>query len=203
MAGDRLEDKSAVEFETLLAPIIDVAYGTAYRLTRNRDEAEDLFQEATLQAFRAFKTFAPGTNFKAWVLKILMNRFLNRCRKHRREPETAPLSDVSELYLYLQTKRAGLHRIGNNPSEIVINKMTEEQIEMAINALPQEYRATAVLYFMEEISYQEIAEILDCPIGTVRSRLHRGRKLLQKALWNLAESQQTISEQTEESRSRT
>ena len=163
-------------------------------MTRNRDEAEDLVQEAAVQAFRAYSTFVPGTNFKAWFFKILLNCFRLLCRKRKREPEIAPLADVSELYLYVQTARADLHQIDNNPSRLVIDKMGEEQIEMAIEALPEEYRAVAVLYFMEAVSYQEIADILDCPVGTVRSRLHRGRKLLQKALWDLAESQHIISE---------
>ena len=194
MASNSPEDKSGKEYETLLAPIIDAAYGTAYRMTRNRDEAEDLVQEAAVQAFRAYSTFVPGTNFKAWFFKILLNCFRLLWRKHKREPEIAPLADVSELYLYVQTKRADLHQIDNNPSRLVIDKMGEEQIEMAIEALPEEYRAVAVLYFMEAVSYQEIADILDCPVGTVRSRLHRGRKLLQKALWDQAESQHIISE---------
>jgi RNA polymerase sigma-70 factor, ECF subfamily len=194
MASNSPEDKSGKEYETLLAPIIDAAYGTAYRMTRNRDEAEDLVQEAAVQAFRGYSTFVPGTNFKAWFFKILLNCFRLLCRKHKREPEIAPLADVSDLYLYVQTARADLHQIDNNPSRLVIDKMGEEQIEMAIEALPEEYRAVAVLYFMEAVSYQEIADILDCPVGTVRSRLHRGRKLLQKALWDLAESQHIISE---------
>jgi RNA polymerase sigma-70 factor (ECF subfamily) len=187
-----------MEYETLLAPIIDSAYGTAYRMTRNRDEAEDLVQEATVQAFRAFSTFIPGTNFKAWFFKILINCFRSRCRKRKREVEVAPLADVSELYLYIQTAQAGLHQMGDNPSALVIDKMTEEQIETAIEALPEEYRSVAVLYFMEEVSYQEIADILGCPVGTVRSRLHRGRKLLQKALWDLASSRYSISEHREQ-----
>jgi RNA polymerase sigma-70 factor (ECF subfamily) len=192
MTVHSLEDRSATEYDALLSPIIEAAYGIAYRLTRNRDDAEDLVQETAVQAFRAYSTFTPGTNFKAWFFKILLNCFRSRCRKRKREPEIAPLADVCELYLYVQTTRAGL--AGNNPSVVVAERMSEEQIEMAIEALPEEYRAVAILSFMEEMSYQEIADILDCPVGTVRSRLHRGRKLLQKALWDLAESQHIISE---------
>lgn len=192
-------ERATAEYEALLTPILEAAYGTAYRMTRNRDDAEDLVQEAAVQAFRAYGLFLPGTNFKAWFFKILLNCFRGSCRKRKRQPEIAPLDDVSELYMYVQTAKAGLHQQNTNPGALVISKMSEEQIEMAIEALPDEYRAVAVLYFMEEISYQEIADILDCPVGTVRSRLHRGRKLLQKALWELAEKQHIISELKEES----
>jgi RNA polymerase sigma-70 factor (ECF subfamily) len=192
-------ERAAAEYEALLTPILEAAYGTAYRMTCNRDEAEDLVQEAAILAFRAYGTFLPGTNFKAWFFKILLNCFRGACRKRKRQPEIAPLDDVSELYMYVQTAKAGLHQRNTNPGALVISKMSEEQIEMAIQALPEEYRAVAVLYFMEEISYQEIADLLDCPVGTVRSRLHRGRKLLQKALWELAEEQHIISELKEES----
>jgi RNA polymerase sigma-70 factor (ECF subfamily) len=194
MPSNSPEDKPETEYETLLAPIIEAAYGTAYRMARNRDDAEDLLQEAIVQAFRAYNTFVSGTNFKAWFFKILLNCYRGRCRKRKREPVIAPLTDVAELYLYAQTARADLHQMDNNPSALVINKMSEEHIEMMIEALPEEYRAVAVLYFMEEISYQEIADILGCPIGTVRSRLHRSRKLLQKALWDIAECQHIVSE---------
>lgn len=190
----RSHEPRADVFDSLLSPILEPAYGMAYHLTRNREEAEDLVQEAAVQAFRAFHTFQQGTNFKAWFFKVLLNCFRSHYRKRKREPEITPIEDAPDLYLYIQTANAGLHERSSNPAALVISKMSEEQIKRAIAALPEEYRVVCVLYFMEEVAYQEIADILDCPVGTVRSRLHRGRKLLQKALWQVAQEHQIVAE---------
>lgn len=179
-------ERTEKTFDALFEPILSPAYGMAYHMTRCREEAEDLVQEAAVQAYRAFHTFQPGTNFKAWFFRILINCFRSAYRKRKREPEIMPLDDAPDLYLYLQTANAGLHKRSSNPAALVIGQMSEAQIKRAIEALPEEFRVVSVLYFMEEVSYQEIADILDCPVGTVRSRLHRGRKLLQKALWEIA-----------------
>jgi RNA polymerase sigma-70 factor (ECF subfamily) len=177
------------QFERLLAPVLESAYGTAFHMTRSREEAEDLLQEASVQAFRHLNQFQEGTNFKAWFFKILINAFRSRYRKRQREPEIAPLDDAPELYLYMQLAKANLTAQSENPAALVLSQMSEEDIQKAIARLPEEYREVAALYFMEERTYQEIAEIVDCPVGTVRSRLHRARKLLQKALWHIAEEQ--------------
>lgn len=190
----RASEQYAEEFDALLMPILEIAYGSAYHMTRNREEAEDLIQEAAVQAFRAYHTFQQGTNFKAWFYKILLNCFRNNYRRQKRSPEITPLDDAPDLYLYIQTAQAGLHRPEANPAALVISKMSEQQIKQAMAALPEEYRIVAILYFMEELPYQEIADILECPVGTVRSRLHRGRKLLQKALWQIAEDNHIIAE---------
>ena len=174
------------EFEALLRPILQTVYGTALHYTRNRDDASDLVQEATLQAFRAFNSFQSGTNFRAWLLRILTNLFLNKYRKQQREPDIANLEDLTESYLYNQTYRAGMHQGSSDPAEVILQKLDTEKVRAAIDALPEEFRIVAALYFVEEFSYQEISEIVDCPVGTVRSRLHRSRKLLQKALWEQA-----------------
>ncbi|HLK54987.1 MAG TPA: sigma-70 family RNA polymerase sigma factor [Chthonomonadaceae bacterium] len=173
------------EFEALLRPIMKTVYSAALHYTRNPEDASDLVQEATLQAFRAFDSFQRGTNFRAWLLRILTNLFLNKYRKQQREPDTANIEDLPESYLYHQAHRAGLHQ-GGDPAEIVLEKLDTEKVTAAIDALPEEFRIVATLYFVEEFSYQDIAEIVDCPVGTVRSRLHRSRKLLQKALWEQA-----------------
>jgi RNA polymerase sigma-70 factor, ECF subfamily len=176
-------------FEGLLAPVLGPAYGAALHMTRSPDDAADLVQEAALLAFRAFDSFEPGTNFKAWYFRILTNLFYQRFRRRQREPEIAPLEDASELYLYLQTARSGVQGAENDPAELVLGRMDAETVSRAISALPEEYRVVCSLYFMEQFSYEEIAGMVDCPVGTVRSRLHRGRKLLQKALWHLAVEQ--------------
>lgn len=187
------------EFEALLQPLLAGAFGTALHLTRHRDDAEDLVQEAAVQAFRAFHTFRSGTNFKAWFYRILTNLFFHRYRQRRREPQVTQLEDAPDLYLYTRTKQAGLHAISEDPATLIMSKLSAEQVAAAIDGLPEEYRMAASLYFMEEFAYQEIAEILDCPVGTVRSRLHRGRKLLQKALWTIAEEAGIVAELSPES----
>lgn len=177
------------EFEALLSPILGSLFGTALRLTRNRDDAEDLVQETAVRAFRAFGSFQRGTNFRAWLFRILTNLFYERYRKQQREPVRADLEDAADLYLYGQSEQLGLRARSEDPAALLMDQLTTADVVEAINALPEEYRMVATLYFMEEFSYEEIAAILECPIGTVRSRLHRGRKMLQKALWHIAEAQ--------------
>ena len=190
-------EAAATRFESYLTPILTAAYGTALHMTRHRDDAEDLVQEAALQAFRAFSSFQEGTNFKAWFFRIMTNLFINRYRKRQREPEIDALHELEDapaLYLYKQTREMGLHSWNSDPAALVIEKVEVEQVTRAIAALPEDYRIVSALYFMEEFSYQEIAEMVSCPVGTVRSRLHRGRRILQKALWQVAEQQGIIAE---------
>jgi len=191
--ADALSAAHQRQFEALLAPVLGAAYGTALQMTRNPDDAEDLVQEAALLAFRGFGRFEAGTRFKAWFFKILTNVYYQSYRRRRREPELALLEDVSELYLYVQTARAGLHGAGMDPVERVLGKLDAEAITGALGTLPEEYRVAAALYFAEQFAYEEIATMLEIPVGTVRSRLHRARKLLQKALWRLAEEQGVVA----------
>jgi RNA polymerase sigma-70 factor (ECF subfamily) len=185
-------ESAARQFESYLAPILSTVYGTALHMTRHHDDAEDLVQEAALQAFRAFDSFQEGTNFKAWFFRILTNLFINAYRKRRREPEFETLSeheDAPMLYLYKRTQDIGLHSRSPDPAALLMERVETAQIIRAIAALPEDNRIVSALYFMEEFSYQEIAEIVGCPLGTVRSRLHRARSMLQKALWSVAEQQ--------------
>jgi RNA polymerase sigma-70 factor (ECF subfamily) len=186
------------EFEALLTPILTPAFGTALHLARNRDDAEDLVQEAALRAFRSFHTFQKGTNFKAWFFRILTNQFLYRYRQKQRQPQMTDLEDASDLYMYSQTGQAGLHQRSSDPAALVLERLSAEEIAQAVQALPDEYRLVATLYFMEEFSYEQIAEIVERPIGTVRSRLHRARKLLQKALWKTVTDAGILEEITKE-----
>ena len=182
------DDSSRIqlEFEALLSPILSMAYGTAVRLTRDRTEAEDLVQDTALLAYRAFASFQRGSNFKAWFFRILTNAFYSRHRKERHEKANISTEDVPALYLYSRTTEAGLHGRENDPASAIMDKLDTDQVSEALEALPTEYRMVATLYFIEDFSYQQIAEVLDCPVGTVRSRLHRGRRMLQKALWDVA-----------------
>lgn len=182
------------DFEQLLTPLLDSAYGTALHFTRNRADAEDLVQEACLLAFRGFRSFEPGSNFRAWFFRILANAFFSKYRKRKREGQSVTLDDTPELYLYSQTVAAGLHSRPEEPAGALLAKLDEEEVRAAVDALPEEYRVVATLYFMQDFSYQEIADVLGLPIGTVRSRLHRGRRLLQPALWALARERGIVGE---------
>ena len=184
------------QFTRLLEPVLDGAYGLALHMCRNRDDAQDIVQEAALSAFRAFHTFQSGTNFRAWFFRIVTNCFRQKYRKAQRSPQTTDLEDAPDLYLFCRTADVGLHAQSDDPATLVMEQLTTEQVSAAVEALPEDYRVAAALYFFEELSYEEIAGILECPIGTVRSRLHRGRKLLQKALWQIAEQQGIIAELT-------
>jgi RNA polymerase sigma-70 factor (ECF subfamily) len=176
-----------VRFEKLLEPILPLAYGVAFRLARNQSDAEDLVQEAALLAYRAYHTYEQGTNFKAWYLRILTNAFFAKYRRRKRQPVTMDIDDAPPLHLLFQMHAAGIADRTDDPAAALLSRLDAEQISDAIAALPEEYRAVCTLYFLDDMAYQEIAEILDCPIGTVRSRLHRGRRMLQKALWQIAQ----------------
>lgn len=181
-------------FEALLGRVLDPAYGVALRLTGNAADAEDLVQEAALRAFRGFASFVAGTNFKAWFLRILTNRFFTSYRKRQREPVIADDDDGLDLYLYQSAAANGIVLDGANPAGALLQKLEGTEIAAALGRLPEEYRVVAVLYFLEDLRYQDIADVLGIPVGTVRSRLHRGRKLLQKALWELAEDHGIVGE---------
>jgi RNA polymerase sigma-70 factor (ECF subfamily) len=173
-------------FEALLASVIDPAYGYAFRLAHERSDAEDLVQEAALLAFRAFHSFEPNTNFRAWFFKILTNCYRSKYRRERRRP-TVDLDDTPDLYLYARAGEAGFPTDGPDPAAALFETLSTEQVEAALDQLPDEYRIVSSLYFMQDFSYEEIARSLTCPVGTVRSRLHRARKMLQKTLWQAAE----------------
>ena len=162
-------------------------YSAALRMTRNPADAEDLVQETYLKAYRAFAGFQEGTNLKAWLYKILTNTFINSYRSKKRRPEQTELDEVEDLYLY--RRLGGLEAVAANRSaeEEVLDHFTDSDVKAAVEALPEGFRMAVLLADVEGFSYKEIAEILDVPIGTVMSRLHRGRKSLQKTLHELGE----------------
>ncbi len=175
------------DFKSLLEPVLEPAYRTAYHLTRNEADAEELVQEAAFLAFKGFGRFKPGTNFNAWFFTILRNRFISTYRKKQREIKTVELEDAPELYMYTKSMESGLSAQTSEPAKYVIEQLDAEQVATALSELPMEFREAATLYFSQDMSYHDIAEVLGVPVGTVRSRLHRGRKLLQRKLWHLAE----------------
>ena len=173
------------KFDTLLQSVLDVAYRAAYHLARNSADAEDLVQEAALLACRNREKFQDGTNFKAWFLRILTNAFYSKCRKHSGSRAMLSLDEASEPRLY-DLARASTADQGLDPSRAFLDRLDSEAISAALAALPMEYRVVTTMYLVDDMAYQDIAITLDVPVGTVRSRLHRGRKLLQQALWEEA-----------------
>jgi RNA polymerase sigma-70 factor, ECF subfamily len=171
-------------FTELAMEYMGPLYSAALRMTRNPSDAEDLVQETYLKAYRAFGSFKEGTNLKAWLYRILTNTFINSYRARRRRPEQTEIDDVEDLYLY--RRLGGLEAVsaGRSAEEEVLEHFTETDVKDAIEALPEQFRVAVLLADVEGFSYKEIAEILEVPIGTVMSRLHRGRRALQKTLHN-------------------
>jgi RNA polymerase sigma-70 factor (ECF subfamily) len=154
-------------------------------MTRNPSDAEDLVQETYLRAFRAWDRFEPGTNLKAWLFKIMTNLFISGYRQRRREPVTVSTDDTEEFDLYrnLLAHDAG---VGKSAESIVLEGLVDDDVKQALSDLAENFRIPVLLADVEGFSYREIADMLNIPIGTVMSRLHRGRKALQKALWEKA-----------------
>ena len=173
-------------FEAEMNPHLDALYRNALRLTGNANDAEDLLQDTYLRAYRFFYQYQPGTNAKAWLFRIMNTVFLNDYRKRARQGETVSYDGLEDFCLYnrLVEDLSGSDRSETeNPEKAVLEKLDIEVISRAIQALPPEFRDTVALATLEEMSYQEIADTLNIPVGTVRSRLSRGRRLLQRALW--------------------
>lgn len=171
-------------FERDVLPLLPSLYGAAMRLTRNPTDAEDLIQDTYLRAFRGFAGFQEGTNLKAWLYRILTNSFINTYRKKQREPQIVEgPDDVDEWYLY---DKLGGRNVEVSAENEVLDQIPDTDVKAALESLPENFRIPVLLADVEGFSYKEIAEIMDTPIGTVMSRLHRGRKALEKALWETA-----------------
>lgn len=173
-------------FSALVSQHLDGLFGASLRLTRNRTKAEDLLQEMFLRAWRSFHTFRPGTNVRAWLYRILMNAYIDGYRKSEREPEVVDHEDVDEFYLYSKVHESEDFRRAGNPEEVLLNNLMDADVKGALQSLPEAFRNVVILADIEGFSYKEIAEILGIPIGTVMSRLHRGRRQLQVKLWEYA-----------------
>jgi len=179
-------------FERDVLPLLPSLYGAAMRMTRNRSDAEDLVQETYLRAYRGFAGFQEGTNLKAWLYRILTNSFINTYRKKQRQPQTVEgPDDVDEWYLF---DKLGGRNVELSAETEVLDKIPDEAVKGALESLPENFRLPVLLADVEGFSYKEIAEIMDTPIGTVMSRLHRGRKALQKALWDTAKERGLVDD---------
>src|SRR4051812_30447080 len=170
-------------FEQAAMVHMDSLYATGLRMTRNPGDAEDLVQDTMLSAYRFFNKFEPGTNCKAWLFKILTNTFINKYRKRIREREVRDIIDQDETPSLMSEDVAEASR---DPEGTMIGALLSDDVKQALETIPYDYRMAVVLCDLEEFSYKEIADIMDCPVGTVMSRLHRGRRLLQKSLRDYA-----------------
>ena len=172
-------------FETEALSYLDALYRTGLRMTRSEAEAEDLVQETYIRAFRFRAQFTPGTNLKAWLFRILTNTFINEYRRKAARPDTTELDDVDESILYRHMREVSPGSSSPDPEAEVIDNALSSEVKEALEALPEKFRTTLLLD-VEGFSYKEIAEMLEIPIGTVMSRLHRGRKILQRRLYDVA-----------------
>jgi RNA polymerase sigma-70 factor (ECF subfamily) len=163
-------------------------YSAALRMTRNQADAEDLVQETYLRGFRSFHTFQEGTNLRAWLFRILTNAYINRYRAKQRRPIESDLGQVEDLYLYRRLGALETAAAGQSAEDQFLDLFTDDEVKQALEDLPDNFRLPVILADVEGFSYKEIAEMLDIPIGTVMSRLHRGRKAMQRALYEYAEA---------------
>jgi len=177
---------SSDPFETEALGFLDALYRTALRMTRSEADAEDLVQETYIRAFRFREQFTPGTNLKAWLFRILTNTFINTYRRRQTQPEFTELDGVDEFSLYKRMSDLRTSSGAGNPETEFLDGVVDSEVKDALGDLPEKFRQV-VLLDVEGFSYKEIAEMLDIPIGTVMSRLHRGRKFLQKRLLDLAQ----------------
>ena len=185
------------EFAEQAMPFMGPLYAAALRMTRNPAEAEDLVQETYLRAFRGFAGFQESTNLKAWLYRILTNTYINIYRAKKRRPEQTELEDVEDLYLYRRLGGLEAAAAGRSAEDELLDYFTEAEVATAVEELPEQFRIAVLLADVEGFSYKEIAEILDIPIGTVMSRLHRGRKSLQKKLYDFASARGLVHSEVE------
>jgi RNA polymerase sigma-70 factor (ECF subfamily) len=176
------EELMRAAFDREAIPHMDALFNFALRMTLDQSEAEDLVQETYLKAFRFFDKFEQGTNCKAWLFRIMKNSYINRYRKAQKAPETLDYDTVEEYYYSI----SGQEMEGQDQARTLFANLLDDEVTAAIERLPEDFRTVVILCDIEEFTYEEIAEFVDCPVGTVRSRLHRGRKLLRDALLEYA-----------------
>jgi len=180
------ESKEALraEFERIALPHLSNLYTAALYLTKNETEAEDLVQESYLRAFRFFDKFEPGTNCKAWLLSILRNLFINRYQQKKREPEMVDWQEIDQAYESMVGRHERAEK--GSPEEIFFSQLMDHEVEQALKELPEEFRSAIILVDIQELSYEEAAKVMECVVGTIRSRVSRGRRMLQVALRDYA-----------------
>jgi RNA polymerase sigma-70 factor (ECF subfamily) len=180
MNVQKSEKQSVFEGEALVHA--DLLYNFALRMTCNPADADDLVQETYLKAYRFWDKYEQGTNIRAWLFRILKNSYINRYRKESKEPDTVDYDEIKNFYTSIREESAD----PNDLQESVFGNLLDDEVSTAVSTLPEDFRTVVILCDIEGLTYEEIAQFVDCPLGTVRSRLHRGRKLLQGRLYNYA-----------------
>jgi RNA polymerase sigma-70 factor (ECF subfamily) len=189
----RTEAERRKEFEREALVHLDLLYNSAVQMTRNVADAQDLVQETFVKAYRFFDKFTRGTNCKAWLFKIMKNNYINAFRKRSKQPTQVDFEDIAGV---LQAPTAPAIPVGDGRDvKEVFEELVEDDIKEALDELPFEFKMAVVLSDIEGFSYQEIADIMDCPIGTVRSRLSRARKFLQTKLYEFAKHRGIVKSQ--------
>ena len=168
-------------------------YSAAMRLTRNSADAEDLVQDTYLRAWRSFATFQEGTNLRAWLYRILTNSFINKYRAKQRRPDETGMDNIEDLYLYKRISTLDSALGSRSAEDTMFEMFTDDEVKAALEELPENFRIPVLLADVEGFAYKEIAEMLDIPVGTVMSRLHRGRKGMHKLLYDFASERGLIS----------
>ena len=169
-------------------------FSTALRMTRNRADAEDLVQETYIKGWRSFNTFQVGTNLRAWLFRIMTNTYINKYNAAKRKGTEVELDDVEELFLYKRLGSIDQSKLSNSAEDQMLNLFTDDEVKNALESLPEDFRIPVLLSDVDGFSYKEIAEMLEIPMGTVMSRLHRGRKIMQKMLYEYARERGLIIE---------
>jgi len=198
--NEATENEVTEDFEAGVLAQLDSLYRTALRLTHNQQEAEDLVQETMLKAFRFSKSYTPGTNLRAWLFRILNTSAINRYRKQATHPATTPLPEGEDFYLYNRISDMSGQELSAGAEEEVLSKYLDEDVFNALNSLPLNFRMPIILADIEGMTYKEIAETLQIPIGTVMSRISRARRQLQQSLWQYAKDKGYLSARTSERR---
>ena len=181
LGEDELRIRHA-DFQKEALPHLDALYNFALRMTADPDDADDLVQETFLKAYRFFDKFEKGTNCKAWLFRIMKNSFINIYRKTSKEPDKVDYDDVEEFYHVIRAESTD----SNDLQEKLFSNVLDDDVTRALESLPEEFRTVVILCDIEGFTYEEIADFVECPIGTVRSRLHRGRKMLRTKLLDYA-----------------
>jgi RNA polymerase sigma-70 factor (ECF subfamily) len=190
------------QFAEQAMPFAPQLYSAALRMTRNGADAEDLVQETYLKGYRSFATFEEGTNLRAWLFRILTNTYINAYRAKQRRPEETELDTIEDFYLYRRIGGIEEALASRSAEDELMDVFTDDEVKQALEDLPESFRLPVLLADVEGFSYKEIAEMLEIPIGTVMSRLHRGRKAMQKALYEFAEERGLVQPADEGARER-
>jgi RNA polymerase sigma-70 factor (ECF subfamily) len=179
-----------VAFEREALPHMDILYNYALRMTNSAQDADDLVQETYLKAYRFWGSYEEGTNIKAWLFRIMKNSYINRYRKETKEPDTVDYDEVQNFFTSVRDESVD----ANDLQQSLYSNLLDDDVAAAIAELPDDFRTVVILCDIEGLTYEEIAEFVDCPLGTVRSRLHRGRRLLRARLAGYARKRGYVSE---------